>query len=164
MSISNIHSTAPTFHRRRPISTVLLSTLFILLTACGDAGIEYLAIEGKGNNEGRPELMAAPQQVSLSVEANRAFRFDWTDAENVNATRYQLLINPDGLREFIPVGHYVPQGTETLVFEVPLHTDINARFKLRACSIRNCADSDPVSLGGAQEAYSLSDAGSVYLN
>jgi hypothetical protein len=108
--------------------------------------------------------MAAPQQVSLSVEANRTVRLNWTDVENANATRYQLLINPDGLREFIPVGHYVPQGTETLFFEVPLNTHINARFKLRACSIRNCADSDSVSLGGTPENYFLSDAGSVYLN
>ncbi|WP_150912833.1 integrin [Marinobacter halotolerans] len=138
MLLSNNRCSAARAFSRRSVAFVALPAVFALLTACGGGG--------SGGNDEEIVAVEAPNNVSLSVEAIKTFRFDWTDVEN--ATRYQLLENPDGLSDFTRVGEDVPQGTQTLGFEVPLHTRINAQYKLRACSINSCTDSDPVSVSG----------------
>ncbi|MEW5251631.1 histidine kinase [Microbulbifer discodermiae] len=90
------------------------------------------------------------QRVTLSFEAVKRFRFDWTDVED--ATHYRLLENPDGLSGFSAVGGDVGQGTETLVLEVPLYARANAQYILQDCRgeglQEECNDSDILSVTG----------------
>ncbi|WP_413662035.1 histidine kinase [Microbulbifer sp. CNSA002] len=98
--------------------------------------------------EDPPAAPGIVQDFTLSFEAAKIFRFDWTDAEG--ATHYHLLENPDGSSGFSPVAENIPQGNGTLALEVPLFARTNAQYLLRACNSdgekEQCSDSDLLSV------------------
>ncbi|WP_226648343.1 FG-GAP repeat protein [Microbulbifer variabilis] len=98
--------------------------------------------------EDPPAAPGVAQDFTLSFEAVKIFRFNWTDAEG--ATHYHLLENPDGSSGFNPVVENIPQGSGTLALEVPLHARTNAQYILQACNGENeqeqCTDSDLLSV------------------
>ncbi|WP_445361818.1 histidine kinase [Microbulbifer sp. EKSA005] len=95
-----------------------------------------------------PAAPGAVQDFTLSFEATKIFRFDWTDADG--ATHYHLLENPDGVSGFTRLVEDIPQGSETLAVQVPLHARTNAQYILQACNKAGeqdlCTDSDPLSV------------------
>jgi hypothetical protein len=68
----------------------------------------------------------------------KTFRFSWVD--ELNATHYRLLENPDGVSGFSQVGSDIPQGTETYDHIVPLYNRINASYILQSCIGVDCTD------------------------
>ncbi|WP_444927882.1 histidine kinase [Microbulbifer sp. TRSA002] len=117
--------------------------------------------------EDPPAAPGVVQNFTLSFEATKIFRFDWTDAEG--ATHYHLLENPDGSSGFIPVAENIPQGNGTLALEVPLFARTNAQYLLRACNSdgekEQCSDSDLLSVSDSLVAsigyFKASNTGSV---
>ncbi len=98
--------------------------------------------------EDPPAAPGVVQDFTLSFEATKLFRFDWTDAEG--ATHYHLLENPDGSSGFSPVVKNISQGSGTLALEVPLFARTNAQYILQACNgegeQEQCTDSDLLSV------------------
>ncbi|XZZ37409.1 histidine kinase [Microbulbifer sp. TRSA002] len=117
--------------------------------------------------EDPPAAPGIVQDFTLSFEAAKIFRFDWTDAEG--ATHYHLLENPDGSSGFSPVAENIPQGNGTLALEVPLFARTNAQYLLRACNSdgekEQCSDSDLLSVSDSLVAsigyFKASNTGSV---
>ncbi|GAB2885957.1 histidine kinase [Microbulbifer echini] len=97
-----------------------------------------------------PATPAQAKDLTLSFEAIKIFRFDWTDAEG--ASHYHLLENPDGVSGFSPVAENIPQGTETqaLEIEAALYNRTNAQYMLQTCTIEEseeqCIDSEILSV------------------
>ncbi len=98
--------------------------------------------------EDPPAAPGIAQDFTLSFEAIKIFRFNWADAEG--ATHYHLLENPDGVSGFTPLVEDIPQGSETLALEVPLHARTNAQYILQACNKageqEQCTDSAPLAV------------------
>ncbi|WP_299948739.1 histidine kinase [uncultured Microbulbifer sp.] len=134
------------------IKCAVLAFLLSLFTACSDSGSSNDGISeaSKGSPDNEEPTLGQPQGVTLSFEAVKRFRFDWTDIEG--ATHYQLLENPDGASGFSPVGASVEQGVQTLILEVPLYTRTNAQYILQACNGEGvqeiCNDSETLSVSG----------------
>ena len=97
--------TANVYAGRQWIGRFVLATLTVMLTACGGGG------------------GSSAEDVSLSVQATKTFRFDGADVSGAN--HYQLLKNPDGISDLAQVGEGVPQATETVDLPVPLYNRVN---------------------------------------
>ncbi|WP_444898297.1 FG-GAP repeat protein [Microbulbifer sp. VAAC004] len=82
--------------------------------------------------EDPPAAPEAVQGFTLSFEAIKVFRFNWSDAEG--ATHYHLLENPDGISGFTRLVEDIPKGNGTLEVQVPLHARTNALYILQACN------------------------------
>jgi hypothetical protein len=145
-----------------------LIIIMLSLTACGvenepksdgnsSETIDEGAVEDGDTDEGASEdsgteadgevgLPPAAANVSLTFEAIKLFRFNWSDVDD--ATHYQLLENVDGISGFVPVGDAINSEIGTTAIEVPLYARINAEYILQACNEHGCTDSDTVFVEG----------------
>lgn len=123
--------------------------VYILLVSCG----------GGGQDSGQPPAASAPPQppaapappqppaaVTLDVSFGiKEIRFSWASA--ADATSYQLLVNPDGLSGFTPVGDVLPAGSTRTTRQVAVHRHNwqHARYLIEACNSAGCSRSRDVS-------------------
>ncbi|WP_394171005.1 hypothetical protein [Saccharospirillum alexandrii] len=139
-----------------PNSSRLLAHLFsvailAMLSGCGSEGSSNSQDEDTESdtptNEPDPSTdptTPAAAEVSLSFDAIKTLRFDWTDVEG--ATHYILLENPDGQSGFSPLGEPIAQGTETLALEIPTFSRFDAEYILQSCNEVGCVDASTLTI------------------
>ena len=118
-----------------PVSAGVTLVLIALLNGCGGGS------GGSGSEQVSAPLAPA---ATLSFEATKIFRFNWTDVDS--ATSYKLLENPDGASGFSQIGNDIAVGAETFALEVPLYARTNAQYILQACNSGGCTDSDTLAV------------------
>ncbi|WP_164743998.1 integrin [Saccharospirillum alexandrii] len=137
----------------RSIAPILSFALLALLGGCNSSSSENNAQNGNADpNPGTdpntdpstdPTAPAAAE-VSLSFDAIKTLRIDWTDVEG--ATHYILLENPDGQSGFSPLGDPIAQGTETLALEIPTFSRFDAEYILQSCNEVGCVDASTLTI------------------
>ncbi|MEP4548298.1 MAG: FG-GAP repeat protein [Saccharospirillum sp.] len=135
----------------RSIALLLSFALLALLGGCNSSSSENNAQNGNPDPGTDPNTDTstdptppAAAEVSLSFDAIKTLRFDWTDVEG--ATHYILLENPDGVSGFSPLGEPIAQGTETLALEIPTYTRFNAEYILQSCNEVGCVDASTLTI------------------
>ncbi|WP_299585455.1 hypothetical protein [uncultured Microbulbifer sp.] len=109
--------------------------------------------ENPSTEDDTPAKPGQAKDLTLSFEAVKIFRFNWTDTEG--ASHYHLLENTDGVSGFSPVAENISQGSETLALEIEaaLYDRTNAQYMLQACigegAQEQCSDSGILSVSDA---------------
>lgn len=133
------------------LAHLLSVAILAMLSGCGSEGSTGSQDEDTESdtptNEPDPSTdptAPAAAEVSLSFDAIKTLRFDWTDVEG--ATHYILLENPDGQSGFSPLGDPIAQGTETLALEIPTFSRFDAEYILQSCNEVGCIDASTLTI------------------
>lgn len=140
------------------VATVAVANAVATVTAIGvgSATITVTATDPDGAAVSLSFLTTAHEPVvaaqpALSFEANKTFRFAWTQA--ANATHYKLLEDPDGVSGLAQIGEDIAgadaeggASEDALQADhvVPLYARTAAQYVLQSCNADICAGSAPV--------------------
>ena len=105
-----------------------------------------LALAGCSEDDADPPVQETDAPTLTMTPTNtKTLRFEWDD--NGAATRYRLLVNPDGASGYsLAAGFSGPRDRYDQVVFLP--DRLNAAYMLEACNSRGCASSEAVYVSG----------------
>nr|WP_255216821.1 DUF4215 domain-containing protein [Pseudenhygromyxa sp. WMMC2535] len=89
----------------------------------------------------------SPETPTLELSFSQVKQFDFTWAPVLGAQFYQLWESVDGVAPFVQVGDDI-MG-ESVSVTMPLHSRLDASYKLLACNMDGCAESSVVDVVGS---------------
>lgn len=105
-----------------------------------------LALVGCSEDDADPPVQDTDAPTLTMTPTNtKTLRFEWDD--NGAATRYRLLVNPDGASGYsLAAGFSGPRNRYDQIVFLP--DRLNAAYMLEACNSRGCASSEAVYVSG----------------
>lgn len=122
---------ASAVHRGKAASSLLAISTAAILASCGGGG----GSGGGGNGGGGGNQLTPPTGVSVGY-VPRGFTLTWAAAPS--ATRYEVLLDPDGPGPAPAAVAGTTAATTLTLTDIPLHASLNAVFTVRTCSAAQC--------------------------